>query len=160
MSYRIPFIIGICFMSFFTNELNAQNVELRNKNNIFFEVFGSAVGFSINYDRMIYENYSLRFGGMIYNSEGKITGSFPLLINKKFYLTRDYIELGAGATYYSLKLNIMNTGGEAMKGFIPTVVIGYCFQSDLGINGRICFTPFYFQNKLYPFGGFGIGYSF
>lgn len=130
------------------------------QNNIYLELFGNAGAYSINYDRTLIENFSIRAGVMIISLNPDFTGAVPVLINKKFYTDKNHVEIGFGATLFSIKLNLLKHDGKIVNGAVPTAVFGYCFESNSGITGRITFTPFYYNNKIIPFGGFGIGYSF
>jgi len=97
---------------------------------------------------------------MILYSSPETVKAFPILINKKFYLNENYFEVGIGATKFTVPLDLGKLGKYNVDGSILTGVIGYCAQSNIGLNIRFCFTPFYFDKKIIPFGGFSLGYSF
>lgn len=150
--------IQIIFVVFvFTSISIAQT---RKSNNIFFEVFGNAGAYSLNYDRIIYNNISARVGMMLLPSNSKLITSVPLLMNYRFYTGNNYLEAGLGATFFSSSLNFGKLGEKTAEGKIFTGVISYCFQTESGINARISFTPFYYNQEFIPFGGFSFGYSF
>lgn len=130
------------------------------QNNIYLELFGNAGAYSINYDRTLIENFSIRAGLMIISFKPDFTGSIPILINKKFYINKNHVEIGLGATLFSIKFNMLKSSDKTINDAVPTAVIGYCFEPNSGIIGRVSFTPFFYHGKIIPFGGFGIGYSF
>jgi hypothetical protein len=129
-------------------------------NNIFLEVFGNAGAYSINYDRVLWSNISVRGGMMLLPSDSKPITSVPLLMNYRFYIGSNYVETGLGATFFSSSLNFGKLGEKSAEGKIFTGVISYCLQAESGINARISFTPFFYNQEFIPFGGFSFGYSF
>ena len=130
------------------------------ENNIFLELFGNAGAYSLNYDRVVYPNVSVRAGLMMLSSDSQLITGIPLLGNYRFYIGKDYIETGLGATIFSASLDFGTLGNKDATGTIPTGVIAYCFQSDGAINFRIAYTPFYYNQKFISFGGFSLGYRF
>jgi len=151
------FIRVILLLFMFTTIVAAQQ---RKPNNIFLEIFGNAGAYSLNYDRVLFPNISVRLGVMLLPSSSKLITSFPLIMNYRFYIGSNYLEAGLGATIFSTPLNFGKFGEKTAKGKIFTGVIGYCFQTESGIIARISFTPFYDKGKIIPFGGFSFGYNF
>lgn len=134
---------------------------IKYNNNLFLEVLGNGGLYSLNYDRVIYGNISVRAGaGSIILIIPIISiKTFPIIINYRLYLKNNYFEFGLGTTVFSIPPNTIFENKE-IKLFWLTGVISYCLQSSIGINGRIAVTPFYVGNKFIPYGGFSIGYSF
>lgn len=148
----------IFIVSLLTTPILSQNI--RFNNNMFLEAFGNGGAYSLNYDRVIYEDFSFRVGASFIKSEDELVKAFPVIVNYRLYLNNNYFELGVGTTVFTLPLNFGDFGSHNAEGALFTSVISYCFQSAIGINGRIALTPFYYDNKIIPFGGFSIGYSF
>lgn len=97
---------------------------------------------------------------MLLPSDSKLITSVPLIINYSFYIDDNYFETGLGATFFSSTLNFGKLGEKTAENKIFTGVISYCFQTESGINARISFTPFYYNQEFIPFGGFSFGYCF
>jgi hypothetical protein len=127
---------------------------------MFLEVFGNGGAYSLNYDRVVFDDISIRLGASLIKSEDELVKAFPIIVNYRIYLDNNYFEVGVGTTVFTLPLNFGEFGSSNAEGALLTSVISYCFQSAFGINGRIALTPFYYDNKFIPFGGFSIGYSF
>ncbi|MBI1939226.1 MAG: hypothetical protein HYS25_14045 [Ignavibacteriales bacterium] len=149
--YVIIFILLFCSVS---------GAQKKRDNNIFFELFGNAGAYSLNYDRVVYSDFSVRLGGMVLPTDTKPIVSIPLILNYRFYVGGNYIETGLGTTFFSSPLNFGKLGEKTAQGEIMTGVVSYCIQSEGGINTRISFTPFYYNEKVILFGGFSFGYSF
>lgn len=128
---------------------------IKYNNNLFLEVLGNGGYYSLNYDRVIYGNISVRAGAGSFES----IKTFPIIINYRLYLKNNYFEFGLGTTVFNIPPNTIFENKE-IKLFLLTGVVSYCLQSSIGINGRIAVTPFYGGNKFIPYGGFSIGYSF
>lgn len=138
--------------------LNAQN-----KNNLFIEAGGSAIVYSINYDRLITDNLSIR-GGLSY-----LKGTFffdysftlfPVSVNYLVGSGDSKLELGAGVTFYSGELKLFGLSGSK-DDFLGNFIIGYRYQpSDGGFIFRAAFTPIYSQNGIHAWGGLSIGTAF
>lgn len=136
----------------------SQSVKFNN--NLFLEAFGNGGAYSLNYDRVIYNNISVRAGFSLIKSEDDLVKTFPIIMNYRLYLKNNYFEFGFGTTIFTLPLNFTEFENREVEGFLLTGVVSYCFQSPIGINGRMALTPFYFGNEFILFGGFSIGYSF
>jgi len=138
------------------NEVNKSKLE----NNIFLELFGNAGAYSFNYDRVIIKNISARAGIMVLKSDDDFVTAFPVLINYCFNLNTNYLEVGIGLTFFSLPNDFELLGLIEKNGSILTGAVSYRVQTDIGVNFRISFTPFFYNKEFIPFGGFSIGYSF
>lgn len=152
--------IHIILLIFIFTSISTSTAQTRKSNNIFLEIFGNAGAYSINYDRVLWSNISARGGMMLLPSDSKLITSVPLLMNYRLYIGNNYLEAGLGATFFSSSLNFGKLGEKTAEGKIFTGVISYCFQTESGINARISFTPFYYNQEFIPFGGFSFGYSF
>lgn len=120
----------------------------------FIELLGK--GFiSLNVDFRKKESYAISFGIQPFE------GILPNIMYYHFFGKRHRIELGGGLS------------GGLSKDFNLAVIlihgdIGYRYQKKKGLFFRVGFTPLYIillddpdrSNKLYPFGGLSLGYSF
>lgn len=152
--------VHIILFVFVFASISISTAQTRKSNNIFLEVFGNAGAFSLNYDRIVYNNFSARVGMMLLPSDSKLITSVPLIMNYRFYIGNNYLEAGLGATFFSSSLNFGKLGEKTVEGKIFTGVISYCLQTEGGINAKVSFTPFYYNQEFIPFGGFSFGYSF
>ena len=127
-------------------------------NNVNIETFGSGLGYSINYDRVIpldsLYNFSIS-GGYEYNDEHFLLTQFNLLIGNIHYF-----ELGFGYLYC-----INNSKLDYSKIF--SLRIGYRYENIFkrGLVFRIGLTPLINYNLEFNpagsmFGGIALGYNF
>lgn len=99
MKHYIKIILLLIFIFTLASTSTAQT---QKSNNIFLEIFGNAGAYSINYDRIIWNNISVRGGVMLLPSDSKLITSVPLIINYSFYIDDNYFETGLGATFFHL----------------------------------------------------------
>jgi hypothetical protein len=141
-----------------------------NASNIFFEVGGSSISFSLNYDG----RFSKREGGfggragvgffpsvdfILFKTSSIVT--IPIGVNYLAGKGPDYWEFGAGATivsgglesFFGMKTNSKKTTNVA---FVPS--IGYRHQPlHKGLTGRVVISPFVAsQLKFFAGGSLGI----
>lgn len=145
---------------FFIISSSAFSQNAGRQNNIYFELFGNAGAYSLNYDRVVWNNFSTRAGIMLLYDNDKLIKSFPILVNYRVYLNDDYIETGIGLTIFSLPFELVNYNQEIANGVLLTGRISYCLTSSNGMNSSVSFTPLYINKRILPFLGFSIGYSF
>ena len=149
--------IFFCLL-FVSSLLFAQESYSPKRNNIYVELLGNSVLYSLNYDRLLSESISVRVGFMALPSKDPdMVWAFPVLLNYKFFLNRDYFEVGVGKTFF---LPSLNFDKHEQENSIITGTIGYCTQFQSGIFLRLCFTPIIYINDIYPFGGLSVGYNF
>jgi len=130
------------------------------KNNIYLELGGSGVLYSINYERTFIEKEILslngRFGISFFPGIFAIPITMHILVGK----IRNFLDIGTGISLIRLE------SSRDFDPFIPlqTIIVGYRFQSIYnGIVFRIAYTPFieWFNNPpVYHWGGLAIGYRF
>jgi hypothetical protein len=139
---------------------NSSSAQEHKTNNIFLEIGGNSLNISVNYDRIIFDNWAIRAGaGMLFFGSPNNT-VFPVLINRRFYIKQNYIEAGIGLTYCTAQFDLGRYGVHASKNRLLTGLVGYCFQVGSNFNWRVSFTPFFYDKKVYPFAGLSLGYSF
>ncbi|MFZ6032411.1 MAG: hypothetical protein ACOYVE_03770 [Melioribacter sp.] len=132
----------------------AQNLP----NSIYAEVFGNAGGYSINYERIVFENLSVRAGFMFVSD----ASAFPALVNYRIYAGENYFSVGAGILSWHVYSNykIMNDESLEGSGLMFTARLNYTLVARNGLFLGISFTPFLFDGKIIPFGGFSFGKEF
>ncbi len=166
-----------------------QASEMRTaNNNIFLEVGGSAIAYSVNYERIIDNRFVLR-GGLsflpVQSTEFRYLSILPVSASYLIGSTH-YLELGVGTMFASfngtearwqylregaidISANVTGTSKFAFCPF-PTVVpiIGYRWHPlNGGLNIRAVFTPRINFNgfaitpiEVAPWGGISLGWSF
>ena len=130
------------------------------KNNIYLELGGSGVLYSINYERTFIEKEILslngRFGISFFPGIFAIPITMHILVGK----IRNFLDIGTGISLIRLE------SSRDFDPFIPlqTIIVGYRFQSIYnGIVFRIAYTPFiewFNKPPVYHWGGLAIGYRF
>ncbi|WP_345162591.1 hypothetical protein [Pontibacter saemangeumensis] len=148
------------------------------RNNAYLELLGNGGLYSVNYERIVAENFALRLGFAAFKAEtlfGEGSNSIvtvPVLGNFLFGKKKSKFEVGAGfllgrKKFASSFLSDDNTNSSIidLKG-----VIGYRYQpSTAGFMFRVGLTPFnalkggddaYPSSGFFLSGGLSIGYSF
>ncbi len=164
-------LIGICIFLIAATAAYPQSME--NKNNIFYaELLGNGLFSSVNYERVISNNFDLRLGlGFAFDNSASNSGShhttsfFPLAMAN--YLIdiygNNYVEAGGGFLIASTDFNISNTPNSFQQSaytIIPTIAIGYRYSPKSGgFFFSAAFDMFIYAGVL-PWGGLGIGYRF
>ena len=148
-------------------------------NGIYLELLGNGLLYTINYDRFISDDISLR-GGFEYiglaASSGTESASISMMlipITFNYFLTsHDHgkpgsskFELGAGIVIVNISGSASGNAGELVSGsgtgIAGTATIGYRLQpSDGGFIFRIGFTPLIGAGGFLPFGGLSFGFAF
>jgi hypothetical protein len=161
---KAAFLIVFLFISasaFCTQVDTAKNITAPNI--VYFEWFGNGVLYSLNYERFISNDISLRcglsyFGGGIDGGQGSVL-TLPFLANYMLNFGSSHMQMGAGLTFVAATSDY--------KGFTSdiacaTALIGYRYQPpDGGFMFEISFTPLMmFDNGLFLSGGIGIGEAF
>ena len=112
-----------------------------NKNSIYLELFGNGLFYSLNYERLVKENLSVRFGASYFPKVGSGFISFerhitlPILINYQLRMTDNILlETGLGSTLVFLNTdsNISLTSSIGLKSI----------DSKTGKFFKISLTPY------------------
>jgi|TARA_B100000959_G_C14843901_1_gene567229 hypothetical protein len=138
-------------------------------NTVYFELFGNGLLYSVNYDRMITDNISVRagYGGLSVSSAStmedvKIT-MMPVLGNYLMGGGNHKLEIGAGIVLVSVDYsdNIEDVDFSlGADGSIPTGNLGYRYQKpEGGLFFKASLCPFFADEMVTSF-GLGIGWSF
>jgi hypothetical protein len=129
----------------------AQDDSLR-RNNVYLEVLGTGVIYSLNYERDFNTWSGIRTGFSYFSLPGGVSNSgahtdiffIPILMGNfmfKFSGTGNALELGAGYAYG------------------PALSIGYRYSPlNGGFLFRITYTPIFFTSNTRTWGGISFGY--
>lgn len=148
------------------------------------EAGGPGIAFSANLDRRFkpgrlgwggrvgvgfvsaYDDYYDPTTGMYYSDEVESAITFPVQLNYIFGKENSphALEVGAGLTYVSKKLNIMNFdtyNGDRRTQLFGTFSFMYRRQPvNGGFSWRIGFTPLVAKSYIQAFGAVSVGYNF
>lgn len=135
------------------------------RNGLYVELGGSAGAWSLNYERFVTDDVSLRVGGSYMSVTDSLRTSVSLAT---FPLTASYLglrsgshafELGAGVVFASASISSTSAGVEAFgSGVIGTAIVGYRLAPPAGgFNLRIAFTPLFGSGGFFAWGGLALG---
>ncbi len=160
----------ICIaLIFASSSLFPQSIE-NSHNIIYAELLGNGLFSSLNYEREVSNNVSLRFGlGFAFSNSLSNSGShhttafFPIaMCNYTFDVYgNNFIEVGGGLLISSTNFEITNDKyPQSQSVAVPTTAIGYRYSpKDGGIFFSAAFDMF-IMTGIYPWAGLGIGYRF
>lgn len=163
----------------FSGIITPARAQVTAPNGIYLELLGNGLLYTINYDRFITDDISLRFGfgylGISASSESGESASASMMlvpITFNYFLAShdngkagsSKFELGAGILVANLSASASGNAGTLFSasgfGIAGTATIGYRYQaSDGGFIFRIGFTPL-IGNGFVPWGGLSFGYGF
>jgi hypothetical protein len=145
------------------------------------EAGGPGIAFSANIDRRFktsrlgwggriglgfvsaYDDYYDPVTGYYYGGDQKSAITFPAQVNYIFGKENSAhtLEVGAGFTYVSKKLTIMNFYDDKRSNFFGTFSFMYRRQPvNGGFSWRAGFTPIFAHSFIQPFGAVSVGYNF
>lgn len=140
----------------------AQNGEFNNQ--IYLELGGHGMMYSLNYERMISEDFSLRAGASafkfgLFKSDKDEFKIFPVTVNVITGKTKHHNEFGAGVDFIFRNDVSENENKEYIA---PIAFAAYRYHYDNGSVLRASFTPFYDieEEKIIPYFGLSFGKSF
>lgn len=151
-----------------TNQSDAQNSKTKHKKNqVYLEIFGDGLIYSVNYERLVTEDFTLRVGfgytpGLIF-----VEGNFIQIPVTASYLLggqSSKLEMGLGATFFSGQdVEFLGIDAEDFSVVLVTGILGYRYVSRGGFVFRIALTPFYSSESEPNFnlyGGLSFGFMF
>lgn len=131
---------------------------------IYAEWGGPALYYSFNFDQVVFTSMSYRAGFALVEGSDKhwalllpvFLNWFPVVNSR----STSKLEIDAGLVYHSSGVSIWYET-IAGSGTYFSLGAGYRYQSaDDGIIFRITFTPLFFSDQLFPFGGVSLGWAF
>ena len=159
----------MAIFAFWGNDLFAQYLDKRPQA-VFFEVLGTGVGYSVNYDTRFQkteDGLGGRAGVSYFKSNGLGVFSLPVGLNYLLGKNGNYFEVGAGATFLSVKEDenkhgeFLFIGGEEST-VVGTLVFGYRRQPvEGGFTFRAGVSPIIGGGDFIPWWPHvGFGYAF
>lgn len=135
------------------------------KNQLYFELGGNGIIYSLNYERLLTENLTLRAGFGITPGIIFVEGTFvhiPVTVSYLIGGARSKFETGLGAVYFSgSDIKVFGLKSGELSEVALTGIIGYRYTSQGGFVFRVLFTPFYnssIKSKFLPSGGLSFGF--
>lgn len=164
------FVVVFLFLSLIGHSASyAQQTEREQGRGVYFELFGSGLTYSINYD----QRFEKRFDGLGFKAglsyigvDGTSVATFPLGLNYLLGKNGKYFEMGLGGTYLAGadRSNTFFTGDGRTTGdgFVGNLILGYRSEpQDGGFLFRASVTPMFGSGFFWPFyAGFSFGYAF
>lgn len=135
------------------------------QNQLYLELGGNSLVYSISYERIISENFTIRGGfgitpGIIF-AEGTFI-HIPFTISYLIGGERHKLESGLGVTYFAgtdVEIFGLPAGDQSL--IFLTGIVGYRYISPSGFVLRIFFTPLYSSESepnFNPYGGLSFGF--
>ena len=182
--------ITLCLLLIVSNLIFSQDNKISQdqsvgKSSFFAELGGPGILFSANYDTRFkksrlgfggrigigfvsaYDEYYDPTTGMYYGGDEETAITFPAQLNYIFGKGNSphAFEVGAGITYVSKKLNIMNFDSYGNEDQRTQLFGTFCFMYrrqpvNGGFSWRIGFSPLVGKGYIQAFGGAGVGYNF
>ena len=147
----------------------AQGVEKKmgtsaSASQVYLELGGSGLVYTLNFDTRfskIENGLGFRVGIGGAGGSGDSYIAIPAQLNYLLGENGKYLELGAGATYFSAKSDFFFEE-ETSTSVIGNAVVGFRSQpfGKKGITWRVAFTPFIYGGGFMPYGGASIGFRF
>lgn len=170
--HRLKFLLCISSLFFISHRTYSQAMEA--KNAVYLEVGGNAFGYSLNYERIVFQKNKLKLGARIGISlvpENTFYGiaPYPIVPLEMIALlgkSNHHLETGIGVTPY---VGYSYHDGYPGVAFLEekleaaaTFRLGYRYQKpNGGFMARVGIMPFLTSDGyLLPWGGISIGKSF
>ena len=135
------------------------------QNQLYLELAGNGLIYSINYERFLSEDFTIRGGFGITPGLIFIEGTFihiPVTASYLIGSKTSKLELGLGATYFAGEdTEIFGLGAGDQSLMFLTGIIGYRYTSPAGFVFRVFFTPLYSSESepnFNPYGGLSFGF--
>ena len=158
------FILGSLIFLSTASQVYGQDGQIQPKNSLYLELGGNALVYSINYDRVLTDDFSARIGIGFYSFEDDFGDSASLA---GIPITAHYL-LGNGNSRLELGGGILVVTGKADVGSVETKdgavlgtgVFAYRFQKqEGGLFFKAGFTPVIHSGSFLPWFGISIGYT-
>ncbi|MVZ60413.1 hypothetical protein [Sphingobacterium humi] len=152
------------------NSYRSQQYEDKRAQGVFFEVLGTGLAYSFNYDTR-FQNRRDGIGGRVgisyYSMDGVSLFTLPVSLNYLLGKNGHYFEMGAGATYVNANEEGVEEGGdvfivESGSTVVGNMVFGYRKQPvDGGFLFRAGFAPLFKSGDFLPYWPYvSFGFSF
>ena len=179
---RIQFFVAGLFvfcLPALAQKPNSENQQIISTTSFIAEAGGAGIAFSATIDKRFAQSH-VGFGGRIglgfvsadepvysptygydYNTKSALT--IPVQLNYIFGKNNSphCLEVGAGVTYVTRKLEIMNFYDDLATQVFGTLAFMYRRQPvNGGFSWRVGFTPIFGKSYIQPFGAASVGYNF
>jgi hypothetical protein len=153
---KAAFLVFVAAFSLYAQDL-AQN-------SVYIEGLGNGGLYSLNYERIINERFSVRLGASYVDLSGSMFGlggnaSFPVLANYFLFSKRDQLELGVG---FVLVVNHQESFDIFQSQ--PATGTSYIGFRDEDPQSHLLFrvgcSQFYTSERIYFSGGISLGFLF
>ena len=154
----------------------APNPDSVRAQNFYVELLGPGITFSANYDTRFSkkrDGLGGRIGVGYFADNDYSIASYPIQLNYLLGKKGKYFEIGAGATFVTLKdkqrsfssgnyyYTDSGFGDFDDSGTIGTLTFGYRYQPvDGGFTFRGSFNPMFNSSQFLPYFGISLGYTF
>ncbi|MEM8488309.1 MAG: hypothetical protein AAF564_22360 [Bacteroidota bacterium] len=134
------------------------------KNSLYLELGGNALAYSINYDRIIGDDFSVRAGIGFFSTDLDEGGSssiagIPVMANYLLGSGNSRLELGAGILIVTGSFDVAGAS-DSGAGVAGTGTFAYRFQKpEGGVFFKGGFTPIIAGGSFIPWFGVSIGYT-
>jgi hypothetical protein len=135
------------------------------QNQLYLELAGNGLIYSINYERFLSEDFTIRGGFGITPGLIFVEGTFihiPVTASYLIGSKTSKLELGLGATYFAgedTEIFGLDAGDQSL--IILTGIVGYRYTSPGGFVFRVLFTPLYnSEEDSYFYPSFGLSFGF
>ncbi len=143
----------------------ARAQERTARNGLYVELGGSAAIWSVNYERFVSDDVSLRIGAgytSVTDSLGTSVSLTTFPLTASFLGVRSgshALELGAGVVFASASISSNSAGLKAFgSGTIGTAIVGYRLAPPAGgFNLRIAYTPLFSGSGYFSWVGLAVG---
>ena len=161
-------LICIAISLILQNNITAQTNSFNQKQNqIYLELAGNSLIYSISYERLLTENFTLRGGFGITPGIIFVDGTYihiPFSVSYLIGNENSKFEIGIGATYFAGNdVEVFGLPAEDESLVFLTGIVGYRYISPGEFVFRIFFTPLYSNEAdpdFVPFGGLSFGFMF
>lgn len=158
--------ISIFFLAayFLVLPVQAQEGAPLPKNSLYLELGGNALAYSINYDRIVGDVFSVRAGIGFFSTDLDEGGSssiagIPIMANYLLGSGNSRLELGAGILIVTGSFDVAGAS-DSGAGVAGTGTFAYRFQKpEGGVFFKAGFTPIIAGGSFIPWFGVSIGYT-
>lgn len=169
----VMFIISFVSMNAVASNSSYLQDNNNKKNHLFVEFLGNAGLYSLNYERMLREDFAARVGiacyGVDIENDGITVSSslylFPVTLSYLAGKTEHKFEVGGGLLISNASVSGKVEGlfdeRYSSNGIAGTAIVGYRYMpKDGGVTFRAGFTPIFGEYGVLPWFGVSIGYNF
>ncbi len=159
-SFSAAFFVALFLI---VSPAQAQDAPLP-KNSLYLELGGNALAYSINYDRLLNDDFSVRAGIGFFSTDLDEGGSssiagIPILANYLLGSGNSRLELGAGLLIVTGSFDLAGAS-ESDAAVAGTGTFAYRFQKpEGGVFFKAGFTPIIVGGSFIPWFGVSIGYT-